>query len=175
MALKLGRDFCIKYLSAIRLFSYWPLSRLARFHPERSRPRGSSSARRGEAKEEDRKTADKAGSKEDEKKSVDKPGVKISRSTLERLSTPRQPPKGVGDGKDAASTPRRESPVTRVGFGEVGLCPLCLSADLIACVCVCVCVMSFICTGAESVWEVKAAEYFCVCFLVMGMVTLCAF
>ncbi|KAK7108684.1 hypothetical protein V1264_016372 [Littorina saxatilis] len=78
--------------------------RLAR---ERTRPRGSSSARRAEEKEKE---------KENEKKQqLDKSGSRISRSTLDRLSTPKQPPaKSSGDGKEAGSTPRRESPIARV-------------------------------------------------------------
>ncbi|XP_070191196.1 ensconsin-like isoform X3 [Littorina saxatilis] len=77
--------------------------RLAR---ERTRPRGSSSARRAEEKEKE---------KENEKKQqLDKSGSRISRSTLDRLSTPKQPPaKSSGDGKEAGSTPRRESPIAR--------------------------------------------------------------
>ncbi|XP_070191207.1 ensconsin-like isoform X13 [Littorina saxatilis] len=73
---------------------------------ERTRPRGSSSARRAEEKEKE---------KENEKKQqLDKSGSRISRSTLDRLSTPKQPPaKSSGDGKEAGSTPRRESPIAR--------------------------------------------------------------
>ncbi|XP_076466578.1 uncharacterized protein LOC143297908 isoform X9 [Babylonia areolata] len=70
---------------------------------DRSRPRGAVSASRAENKEE-----------EEEKKSSDKPGVKISRKTLERLSTPRQTPTvGDGDRKDSSSTPRREPNLVR--------------------------------------------------------------
>ncbi|XP_076444510.1 uncharacterized protein LOC143282703 isoform X13 [Babylonia areolata] len=69
--------------------------RLAR---ERSRPRGSAaSARRADEKEE--------------KKAGDKNGVKMSRRTLDRLSTPRQIASVMGDKKEPASstTPRRET------------------------------------------------------------------
>ncbi|XP_076444511.1 uncharacterized protein LOC143282703 isoform X14 [Babylonia areolata] len=65
---------------------------------ERSRPRGSAaSARRADEKEE--------------KKAGDKNGVKMSRRTLDRLSTPRQIASVMGDKKEPASstTPRRET------------------------------------------------------------------
>ncbi|KAL8579569.1 hypothetical protein ACOMHN_025522 [Nucella lapillus] len=71
--------------------------RLAR---DRPRPRGAASASRAEDKDLE------------EKKTPDKAGVKMSRKTLDRLSTPRQVPDHSKD-TAALSTPKRETNIVR--------------------------------------------------------------